>query len=172
MAKCMRWMVFAAILLPASARAHGVLTRVTAGDTTVVTVTHEDGEPLAGASFTVRAPGGDAPYLQGTTDARGRLAFHPDRPGDWTVRVATADGHGAVVKVAVAPPTPAAADTAAVGTAARPGTTAAASPPARPAASPMTAHAGSPRLLRALGGALLLVGVFALGARLSRRRGG
>lgn len=157
-------MVLVASLFPLPADAHGVRTYVVAGDTTVVTVTHEDGEPLAGASFTVRAPGSDGPFKQGTTDAQGRLIFHPDRPGDWRVRVATADGHGAVVTVAIAPP-------AGVGVAPGPSasvidtTTGTTAPAARAATS-----SAAPRSFRALAGALLLVGLFALGARLVRGR--
>ncbi len=68
------------------------------------------------------------------------MVFHPDSPGDWRVRVATADGHGAVVTVAIAP--------------------------SASVATPSTV----PRPIRALGGGLLLVGLIALGARLVRGR--
>ncbi|MBK8167691.1 MAG: hypothetical protein IPK64_17230 [bacterium] len=84
-----------------AARAHGVRTEVLAGPTSVVTVTHDDGSPLADTPFTVLAPEGAGPFLTGRTDAHGRVAFQPDRPGAWKVRVAGADGHGAVVTVAV-----------------------------------------------------------------------
>ena len=35
------------------------------------------------------------PFLAGRTDANGRLAFVPDRAGDWRVRAFSEDGHGA-----------------------------------------------------------------------------
>jgi nickel transport protein len=85
----------------APARAHGVRTEVAVGATTVVTVTHEDGSPLAGTPFTVLAPGRAAPYLEGATDRHGRVVFLPDAVGAWKVRIAAADGHGAVVTVEV-----------------------------------------------------------------------
>ena len=91
-----------AVLLAASgAMAHGVRTEVVAGATSTITVTSDHGEPLAGASFTVTAPGAEGAWLSGTTDPHGRVVFQPDRAGLWSVRVATADGHGAVVSVDV-----------------------------------------------------------------------
>lgn len=85
----------------APARAHGVRTEVAVGSMTVVTFTHEDGSPLAHTPFTVLAPRHTQPFLSGTTDRRGRVVFLPDEVGDWKVRVAGADGHGAVITVAV-----------------------------------------------------------------------
>jgi hypothetical protein len=81
--------------------AHGVYAEVSAGATTVVTVAHDDGSPLADTPFTVLAPGGGAAFLSGRTDSLGRVVFQPDRAGAWKVRVAAVDGHGAVVTVDV-----------------------------------------------------------------------
>lgn len=83
------------------ALAHGVRTEVKVGATTVVTFTHDDGEPLADTPFTVLAPRRGQPYLSGSTDRHGRVVFMPDEAGAWKVRVAGADGHGAVVTVDV-----------------------------------------------------------------------
>lgn len=81
--------------------AHGVHADVSAGATTVVTVAHDDGSPLADTPFTVVAPGDGAAFLSGRTDSQGRVVFQPDRAGVWKVRVAGVDGHGAVVTVNV-----------------------------------------------------------------------
>lgn len=93
--------VLLAVAGAAPARAHGVRTEIAVGATTVVTVMHEDGSPLAGTPFTVLAPGRAEPYLAGATDQYGRVVFLPDAVGAWKVRVAATDGHGAVVTVEV-----------------------------------------------------------------------
>jgi hypothetical protein len=87
--------------LPGPSAAHGVRTEVAVGAMTIVTLTHENGAPMAGASFTVLAPGVEKPYLTGTTDHLGRVVFLPDQSGAWRVRVASADGHGAMVTLEV-----------------------------------------------------------------------
>lgn len=91
-----------AALAPAGgALAHGVRTEVAVGAMTVVSFTHEDGSPMAATPFTVLAPGHTQPFLTGTTDRHGRVVFLPDEAGPWKVRVASADGHGAVVTIDV-----------------------------------------------------------------------
>jgi hypothetical protein len=89
------------LALPGPSVAHGVRTEVAVGAMTIVTLTHENGAPMAGASFTVLAPGSETAYLTGTSDSLGRVVFLPDRTGAWRVRVASADGHGAMVTLDV-----------------------------------------------------------------------
>jgi len=89
------------LALPHPSAAHGVRTEVAVGAMTIVTLTHENGSPMAGASFTVMAPGSEKAYLTGTTDHLGRVVFLPDQTGAWRVRVASADGHGAMVTLEV-----------------------------------------------------------------------
>jgi hypothetical protein len=86
------------LLTAGTAWAHGVHTSVVAGAVTTVTVAHEDGAPMVGAAWTAMGPDG-AVFASGVTDAGGQVSFLPDRPGAWRVRVASADGHGAVVNV-------------------------------------------------------------------------
>lgn len=88
------------LLLAGAAWAHGVHTSAVAGAVTTVTVAHEDGAPMVGAAWTAMGPDG-AVFANGVTDADGRASFKPDRPGAWRVRVASGDGHGAVVNVDV-----------------------------------------------------------------------
>lgn len=89
------------LLAAAPVAAHGVRTEVAVGAMTVATFVHEDGAPMAGVPFTVQAPGDGGTFLSGSTDLHGRVAFLPDRAGAWKVRVAGADGHGAVVTISV-----------------------------------------------------------------------
>jgi len=93
--------VGALLLPPAAACAHGLDTSVRQGAAVVVTATYEDGSPMAFEACEVLPPG-DRPVFQvGRTDRLGRVAFLPDRPGEWRVRVTSEDGHGAVMPVTV-----------------------------------------------------------------------
>ena len=91
----------AAILLAGPVLAHGVRTAIDHTHAVTVTVTTDDGRPLAFADCRVSPPGDAFPFLAGKTDLHGRVTFVPDRPGAWTVRVDSPDGHGAVVDVPV-----------------------------------------------------------------------
>jgi nickel transport protein len=88
-------------LAPAPAPAHGLEHTVTADNAVVVTLTHDDGDPFSFEPYQVVPPGQDKPSQQGLTDRLGRVAFLPDRTGDWKVRVMAEDGHGADLTVPV-----------------------------------------------------------------------
>ena len=90
-----------ALGLTGSATAHGVDTTVGASNAVVVTVTHEDGTPVAFEPYEVFPPEGSRVFASGRTDGMGRVVFVPDREGDWRVMVAAADGHGAALTVPV-----------------------------------------------------------------------
>lgn len=86
----------------ATAIAHGVDYRVERGEAVLVHFSsHHDG-PMAGAGFRVFTPDGQRVFASGYTDALGRAVFVPDQPGDWRLLMATEDGHGAEVEIAVA----------------------------------------------------------------------
>jgi len=51
--------------------------------------------------YEVFAPGSERPFQKGYVNEAGEVSFRPDRPGRWTVRVATEDGHGAQVEIEV-----------------------------------------------------------------------
>ncbi|MGB8933334.1 MAG: hypothetical protein WCC48_18980, partial [Anaeromyxobacteraceae bacterium] len=65
---------------------------------------HDDGDPLADATFQVFSPS-DAkrPWATGRTDRVGSLAFLPDVPGVWRVEVVSSAGNGFVTDVSVEP---------------------------------------------------------------------
>ena len=60
----------------------------------VVTIADEDGHGFAFKDYTVHRANEEAPYQTGRTDGLGRIAFLPDRAGEWRIRAVSADGHG------------------------------------------------------------------------------
>jgi nickel transport protein len=60
----------------------------------IVELRYADGSPFSYESAEVFRPAESIPFLAGRTDANGRLAFVPDRAGDWRVRAFSEDGHG------------------------------------------------------------------------------
>ncbi len=93
----------AAMAVPAPSRAHEVLHDVERGRAVAVRAYFADGEALAYAAYEVYSPGDAAlPHQKGRTDRRGWLAFVPDAPGKWRVKVTDATGHGFDLQVDVA----------------------------------------------------------------------
>jgi nickel transport protein len=87
-----------------------VLYEVRRGEAVAVRVYESDGDPVAQARFEVYSPVDvSKPWVIGQTDRSGWLAFVPQGPGRWRVRVIPADGHGLDVQIEVAPPAPVAA---------------------------------------------------------------
>jgi len=85
----------ALLALPAAARAHEVLHEVQRGRAVAVHAWFPDGESLAYVQAEVFSPAdGKIPYWKGRTDRNGWLAFVPDVPGSWRVRVIDSTGHG------------------------------------------------------------------------------
>ncbi|MBI5067388.1 MAG: hypothetical protein HZB56_04040 [Deltaproteobacteria bacterium] len=105
-----RALLAVAWLAPAAARAHQATHEVARGSAIAVRAL-EDGQGMAGAAWQVFSPSDAArPHQQGLTDTHGWLAFVPDAPGAWRVRVVEEDGHGLDVLVEAGPtaavPTP------------------------------------------------------------------
>jgi nickel transport protein len=135
-------LVFTA-LLATPAAAHETLHQVVRGEAVAVRVYESDGDPVALQRFEVYSPTDRRqPWVTGLTDRAGWLAFVPQGPGRWRVRVIEVTGHGLDLEVEVAPPAQAMA-----------GTAPSAAPPPQ---TPLEGRAGS-----ALG-PLLGVGVIAL----------
>ncbi len=102
-----------ALLAAAPAAAHEVRHEVQRGRAIAVRATYADGEPLAYCEAEVYAPAdGKIPWQKGRTDRKGWVAFVPDGPGTWRVRVVDTTGHGVVAEVVVDATDPAAAPAA------------------------------------------------------------
>ena len=91
-----------AALLAGALHAHALNHSVQPGSAVIVELRYGDGSPFSYESAEVYRPGETVPFLAGRTDANGRLAFVPDRAGDWRVRAFSEDGHGGDFTVATA----------------------------------------------------------------------
>ena len=97
-----------ALSLAMPARAHEVLHEVKRDRAVAVRAWFPDGESLAYVQAEVFSPADPAiPHWKGRTDRNGWLAFVPDVPGPWRVRIVDSTGHGLDATVDV--PTPGAA---------------------------------------------------------------
>jgi nickel transport protein len=86
-----------------AARAHEVLHTIEHGKAIAVKAFFADGEVLAYTEYQVFSPSDPRiPYQKGRTDRSGYLAFVPDGPGAWRVKVADTTGHGLDLVVDVA----------------------------------------------------------------------
>jgi nickel transport protein len=79
----------------APALAHQTLHEVQRGKAVAVRASFVDGEVLAYAAYEVFSPADQRiPHQKGRTDRNGWLAFVPDSPGEWRVKVIDESGHG------------------------------------------------------------------------------
>ena len=90
-----------ALLLPVGAQAHAMLHEVLDGEAVTLRLSYGGAEQPLFEPYEVFAPGLATPFQSGRVNALGELSFRPDRPGTWRVRVATEDGHGAVIRLEV-----------------------------------------------------------------------
>jgi nickel transport protein len=91
-----------AALLAGTLHAHALSHTAQPGSAVIVELRYGDGSPFSYESAEVYRPGEAVPFLAGRTDANGRMAFVPDRAGDWRVRAFSEDGHGGDFTVAAA----------------------------------------------------------------------
>ena len=100
--------VLAVLILVApipAARAHEVLHTIERDKAIAVKVFFADGEVLAYTEYQVFSPSDPRiPYQKGRTDRSGYLAFVPDGPGAWRVKVTDTTGHGLDLVVEVGAP--------------------------------------------------------------------
>ncbi|WP_428564918.1 MAG: carboxypeptidase regulatory-like domain-containing protein [Solidesulfovibrio sp. DCME] len=149
---------------PIVACAHGVGSReMDPGAARAMEFLYADGEPMAFAQVQVTAPGGSV-HQSARTDARGRFAFVPDGPGQWSVAASDGQGHRAVAAVAVAAQGPA-LDTG-------PATDSGSAPATGPGAAPegRSATGVGPGPVQVALGLSLLANLFLLAALFKRRR--
>ena len=84
---------------PGLAPAHETLHEIERGRAIGVKV-YEVGEVMAGAPYQVFSPADPRiPWQEGRTDRGGWLAFVPDVPGSWRVKVIDDTGHGIDLRV-------------------------------------------------------------------------
>lgn len=92
-------------LAAAPAAAHETLHEIQRGKAIAVRAYVADGEVLADLAYEVYSPADPAvPYQRGRTDRSGWLAFVPDAPGKWRVKVIGDAGHGLDVEIDAAAP--------------------------------------------------------------------
>jgi nickel transport protein len=158
-------LVLAALLAPAPAVAHGVVVEIERRDGAVAArARYEGGRPLAGARYEVVSPASpERAFDEGRTDRHGWVAFVPDAPGTWRVRIVDDSGHGRVAMIEVT-------STATATSTATPTSTS--TPSATPSATPTSAFAPSRAVRSLLGATALALAFGALHAVQRRRRGG
>lgn len=124
-------------------QAHGVHAVVEPGATSVVVlIQFSDGSPFAYEQYEIFGPGDSVPFMNGRSDARGRIPFSPDRSGNWKVRYFSQDGHGGELII----------------------------PYEQTVGVEQTANADPNRILRLTSGLGYLLGLFGLGLYMMERR--
>lgn len=101
----MRGVAFAlALLVAGAAHAHEVLHVIERDRAIAVKAYFADGEALAYCEYQIFSPA-DAkiPYQKGRTDRSGYVAFVPDVPGNWRVKISDSSGHGLELDVPAEP---------------------------------------------------------------------
>jgi nickel transport protein len=88
-----------------TAFAHEILHEVERGRAVAVHAWSQDGDSLAHVQAEVFSPSNaSVPHWKGLTDRNGWVAFVPDVPGTWRVRIVDSTGHGLDTRVEVAAP--------------------------------------------------------------------
>lgn len=89
------WIIVIALLVTRFVHAHEVLHNVERGKAIAVKAYYADGEPLAYSEYQIFSPADQTiPHQKGRTDRVGYLAFVPNIPGAWKVKVSESSGHG------------------------------------------------------------------------------
>lgn len=89
-----------AALAAAPVAAHETLHEVVRGQAIAVKAYFADGEVLAYTAYEVYSPADPKiPYQKGRTDRNGWVAFVPDAPGKWRLKVMDDTGHGLDVEI-------------------------------------------------------------------------
>ncbi len=93
------------VVAAAPAVAHETLHELARGKAVAVRAYFADGEALAYTSYEVYSPADPrVPHQKGRTDRAGWLAFVPDAPGTWRVKVIDESGHGLDLEVEASDP--------------------------------------------------------------------
>ena len=90
------------LALPLAAGGHETTSEVSRDRAVGVRARTHDGEGLANTEAEVFSPADPStPFWKGRSDRNGWVAFVPDAPGPWRVRVVDASGHGVTATVQV-----------------------------------------------------------------------
>lgn len=92
--KAARLLLWGILLAPGTLFAHDLQYTVTGGQAVVVRLFYLDNSPFTFEAYEIYRDGDKLPYQVGRTDGQGRIAFLPDKAGDWRVRALSEDGHG------------------------------------------------------------------------------
>jgi len=76
------------------AAAHDLQYNVSGGQAVVIRLFYVDNKPFTFEGYEIYRAGEKLPYQVGRTDSQGRIAFLPDRAGDWRIKAISEDGHG------------------------------------------------------------------------------
>lgn len=79
---------------PFAALAHELQHEVSQGQAVVIRLSYADGTPFAFEAYEIYAKDEKLPVQAGRTDAKGRIAFLPERAGAWRIKAYSEDGHG------------------------------------------------------------------------------
>lgn len=77
-----------------TALAHDLRHEVSPGQAVVIRLSYADDSPFAFEAYEIYPQGEELPVQVGRTDARGRIAFLPERAGAWRIKAFSEDGHG------------------------------------------------------------------------------
>lgn len=81
-------------LVAAPAWAHDLQYTVVSGQAVVVKLFYADDTPFGFEAYEIYPEGAKLPVQVGRTDAKGRIAFLPDKAGTWRIKAMSEDGHG------------------------------------------------------------------------------
>jgi nickel transport protein len=73
---------------------HDLQYSVSDAQAVVLKLFYIDNKPFAFEGYEIYRAGEKLPYQVGRSDAQGRIAFLPDRAGNWHVKAFSEDGHG------------------------------------------------------------------------------
>ena len=94
-------MICSIIWVTGNAAGHELHYSVRQGTAVVVRIQYADKGEFSYEGYEIFREGEDLPYQVGRTDAKGAIAFVPDRGGAWRIRAFSEDGHGLDVTIDV-----------------------------------------------------------------------
>ena len=94
MKTALRMLLISALAGAWPAQAHDMQYTVVGGQAVVIKLFYADDTPFSFEAYEIYRAGEQQPYQVGRSDSQGRIAFLPDRAGDWRIKTYSEDGHG------------------------------------------------------------------------------